>query len=321
MPLSKLVLLATASTSAVFATELYFIENVETVPGDIKLWKADTVTKNATELKVLDKSGTIDVVSGAAICGNNYLAAWDTFPSNYGVLQVDLSSSNYTHMFNEGDFLYHAVGCHPTDENKTLLVGSSPSADTSALFSLVSFDLQTKEQVKLGDFPDVRSSFFEGFDSTFRFDADGNTVMMTIGKKGLSSEPTQGFIYTMDTTSGLVTHNYTVKNHALYTVFDGLKRGISLEYSDEWRLGWCDIECRDKSCTAKVTATAQDLWDNGKPFAICSDNAWDVTRTTTKNKPLNERSISSGKGAVIFDLSDAGVKGQSGALAADCSSM
>jgi len=111
-----------------------------------------------------------------------YLAAWDTFPSNFGLLNVDLSSSNYTHIFAEGGTLLHAVGCDPSDPDKAFVIGSTPDADTSAQFSLYTFDLKTNEQVKVADFPDVKKAFFEGNDAEFRFEADGKTAIFAVGK-------------------------------------------------------------------------------------------------------------------------------------------
>ncbi len=41
---------------------------------------------------------------------------------------------------------------------------------------------KTGESTKLGDFPDLKEEKWQGFDSTFRFTADGATAIMTIGK-------------------------------------------------------------------------------------------------------------------------------------------
>ena len=41
--------------------------------------------QNATKLGVLDKTGTRDFVSSATICGDLYIAAWDIYPSAFGI--------------------------------------------------------------------------------------------------------------------------------------------------------------------------------------------------------------------------------------------
>ena len=123
------------------------------------------------------------VICFSMLCTRSYLAAWDVFPSNYGLLTVDTSSSNYTHTFTESDYLLHAVGCDSSDTGKALVIGSIPkSADTSATFVLLSYDIASAEETKIAEFPDPKHAFFEGMDAEFRFTADGKTAIMVTGK-------------------------------------------------------------------------------------------------------------------------------------------
>jgi len=68
----KLQLAALVSTAlpAVLATDIYFVENTNIVPGNVNFWKVDTSSKTATNLAVLDATGVKDVVSGAVMCGS-----------------------------------------------------------------------------------------------------------------------------------------------------------------------------------------------------------------------------------------------------------
>ena len=66
---TKLALL-TMGSALTQATDVYFVENSKVAPGDTYLWKVDTEAKTAKKLVALDNTGVIDVVSGAAVCGN-----------------------------------------------------------------------------------------------------------------------------------------------------------------------------------------------------------------------------------------------------------
>ena len=285
----------------------------------VNFWKYETATEKATKLTVLDTTGVKDCLTGAAICGSTYYTGWDLYPSAYGVLTVDLTAAaNYTHAYYETDSLIHSVGC---DGDRVLVIGSQPKAsDQSAQFTLSTFDAASGALTKVGDFPDTRQSIFEGFDSTFRIEADGKTAIMAIGKGSSAVEPHQSFVYTMDTTSGELTGQYTARLHALYTVFDGLKRGITVgPAGDKWDLKWADVSCSGDNCAVKVTGSANDDWNVGNPFADCGDSAYLVHAGNT-SLPLMEVSIAGGKSTMLTDLTQHGVKDEVAGFAATCTS-
>lgn len=68
------ILSSLASMATVAGNMLYFVENTKIVPGDTNLWQFDTTTSTAKKLTAIDTSGTVDVVSGAVVCGNTFVS-------------------------------------------------------------------------------------------------------------------------------------------------------------------------------------------------------------------------------------------------------
>lgn len=306
------------------AQDIYFVENSHIIPGNSNFWKFDG--KNATKLGVLDKTGTRDFVSSATICGDLYIAAWDIYPSAFGIAAARISTGE--HQINPTDYLIHAIACHPTLNNTVFAVGSQPGAK-HAQFTLQVVDLAAGNDTVIGTFPTPRQEIFEGWDTIFQFSNDRSEIYAAFGKKNVvfPSNPTSSDLFVMDTASGQVKDSYTVDGQlaggALYSVFDGLKRAVTVDTQhNPYKLSWADLKCSGtKKCTLHRTGDDTVEWTEGKPFAVCGDSLYAITKDpkSPSANPLYHSSISTGKTQEVIDLSKfIKAENEVGAIAVAC---
>jgi len=321
------VLLSGLSSAAGAASKAYFVENSKEVPGNINLWSYDFSTQNATLIVNLDQGGRRDLVSSGVICNGTYIAVWDIFPTQVGVASVNLEQPENSVKFVETDNLLHSLAC--AGGNEVLAVGSV-AGNKGADFLLQTIDYTTGEtKQNLGTIPHPRDESYEGWDSIFRFSDDNSQLYAAFGlssKLSPTSPPSKTNLFVLDTTTGNVTDFYEVdgsfgKSGCLYTVFDGLKRAITIAVRDNGdKLSWADLVCAGKKCKTHQTGDDSDGWTFGKPLVTCGDDVYaleSVDAQSETTQPFLHSSVSTGKTDTIVDLAKF-FQNEAGALAVVC---
>lgn len=187
------------------ASEMYFTQMPDSIPGNYTIWKYDSTSKKTTAMGSAYESvsNAFDFVSGSAVCQQNYYASAVDVMIAYGLLVADLSTGEQKILNQKlfGDLLIHNIWCDPSDStgSSVYAVESTISNPEFYLYH-ITVDGMAVTNRKIGTFATPKGCEYAGSDTMFNAPEGVGEVWASWATK----QQTGGYIQVMNTKNGAV---------------------------------------------------------------------------------------------------------------------